>query len=159
MLHLASVSSHIKASTKRPPFSYNRADGQWVASLQSNALTLAGRKPRISPVIILWVHFDFIVGKNLLHVSNTITNNNKIVPMCTILGLYCWPVRWLEPHHFSIGKSHQSKVIESRTKWQPFLQTTFSNPFSWMKMVGFRFKFHWNLFPEVQLTMNHHWFR
>ena len=38
-------------------------------------------------------------------------------------------------------------------------QTTFSNAFSGMKMIKFRFKFHWNLFPGVQLTINHHWFR
>ena len=34
-------------------------------------------------------------------------------------------------------------------------QTTFSNAFSWMKMFEFRLK----LFPRVQLTIFHHWFR
>ena len=29
----------------------------------------------------------------------------------------------------------------------------------WTKMVIFRLKFYWNLFPEVQLTINQHWFR
>ena len=28
-----------------------------------------------------------------------------------------------------------------------FFQMTFSNAFSWMKMLELRFKFHWNLFP------------
>ena len=32
------------------------------------------------------------------------------------------------------------------------LRTTFSNAFSWMKMHEFRLRFHWNLFPRVQLT-------
>ena len=32
-------------------------------------------------------------------------------------------------------------------------QTTFSNAFSWMKMFEFRLKFHWSLFPRVQLTI------
>ena len=45
-----------------------------------------------------------------------------------------------------------------RTKWPPFWQTTFSKAFSWMKMIEFRFKFHWNLFPGVQLTTSQHWF-
>ena len=44
-------------------------------------------------------------------------------------------------------------------KWPPFWQTTISNAFSWMKMMEFRFEFHWNLFPEVQLTISQHWFR
>ena len=38
-------------------------------------------------------------------------------------------------------------------------QTTFSNVFSWMKMYELRFKFHWNLFLRVQLTIFHHSFR
>ena len=35
------------------------------------------------------------------------------------------------------------------TRWPSFWQTTFSNAFSWMKLIEFRFKFHWNLFPGV----------
>ena len=38
-------------------------------------------------------------------------------------------------------------------------QTTFSNAFSPMKLFEFRLKFHWNLFPRVQLTIFQHWFR
>ena len=38
-------------------------------------------------------------------------------------------------------------------------QTTFSNGFSWMKVFEFRLKFHWSLFPRVQLTKFQHWFR
>ena len=37
--------------------------------------------------------------------------------------------------------------------------TTFSNAFSWMKMFEFRLKFHWSLFPRVELTIFQHWFR
>ena len=37
-------------------------------------------------------------------------------------------------------------------------QTTFSNAFSWMKMLEFPFKFHWSLFLRVQLTISEHWF-
>ena len=33
------------------------------------------------------------------------------------------------------------------------LQTTFSNAFSWMKIFEFRLRFHWILFPGVQLTI------
>ena len=45
------------------------------------------------------------------------------------------------------------------TKWPPFCQTTFSVAFSWVKIVEFRLKFHWNTFPGVQLTISQHWFR
>ena len=38
-------------------------------------------------------------------------------------------------------------------------QTTFSNAFSWIKMFEFRLKFHWSLFPGVQLTIFQQWFR
>ena len=38
-------------------------------------------------------------------------------------------------------------------------QTTFSDVFSGMKSFVFRFKFHWSLFPWVQLTITHHCFK
>ena len=46
-----------------------------------------------------------------------------------------------------------------RDKMAGIFQTTFSNQFSWMKMCKFRLRFHWSLFPMVQLTIFHHWFR
>ena len=50
------------------------------------------------------------------------------------------------------------------TRWgrdeiDAILQTTFWNAFSWMKSNWLRLKFHWNLFPRVQLTIFQHWFR
>ena len=38
-------------------------------------------------------------------------------------------------------------------------QTIFSNAFSWIKNLVFWLKFHWRLFPGVQLTILQHWFR
>ena len=46
-----------------------------------------------------------------------------------------------------------------RDKMAAIFQTTFSNAFSWMKMYKFRLKFHWSLFPRVQLTTFQYWFR
>ena len=46
-----------------------------------------------------------------------------------------------------------------RDKMAAISQTTFSNVFSSMKMFKFRLRFHWSLFPRVQLTIFHHWFR
>ena len=38
-------------------------------------------------------------------------------------------------------------------------QMTFSNVFSRMKINELRLRFHWSLFPSVQLTIFKHWFR
>ena len=46
-----------------------------------------------------------------------------------------------------------------RDKMTAISQTTLSNAFSWMKMLQLGLKFHWNLFPRVQLTIFQHWFR
>ena len=44
-------------------------------------------------------------------------------------------------------------------KMAAIYQTTFSNAFSWMKRYKFLLKFHFGLFPRVQLTIFQHWFR
>ena len=37
-------------------------------------------------------------------------------------------------------------------------QTNHSNAFSWVKLLEFRLKFNWSLFPRVQFTTFRHWF-
>ena len=39
------------------------------------------------------------------------------------------------------------------------LLMTFSYAFSWRKIYKFQIRFHWSLFPRVQLTIFQHWFR
>ena len=46
-----------------------------------------------------------------------------------------------------------------RDKMAAISQTTFSSAFSWMKIYEFWFKFHWNFFLRVQLTIFQHCFR
>ena len=46
-----------------------------------------------------------------------------------------------------------------RDKMAAIFLTTFSNAFSWMKMLEFLLRFHWSLFLRVQLTIFQHWFR
>ena len=46
-----------------------------------------------------------------------------------------------------------------RDKMVAIFQMTYSNAFSWTKMCEFRLKFHWSLFPVVQLIASQHWFR
>ena len=80
---------------------------------------------------------------------------------------YCWlgcPFVTMAPREgleeiASVGKTEGSWCMISWTKWPPFWQTIFSKAFSWMKIRKYRFKFHWNLFPGVQLTINRHWLR
>ena len=44
-----------------------------------------------------------------------------------------------------------------RDKIDAILETTLPNAFSSVKIVVFRFKFHWNLFSTVQSTIRQHW--
>ena len=48
-------------------------------------------------------------------------------------------------------------TYRSRNKMVAVCQTTFSNSFSWMKIVLFWFKFHWNLFPKIELLKSLCW--
>ena len=71
---------------------------------------------------------------------------------------------------FNAAPSWGNGSIKTNTKYFHFThwgrdemnnisQTTFSNVFSSIKMFEFRWKFHWSLFPRVQLTIFQHWFR
>ena len=58
---------------------------------------------------------------------------------------------------------HLGGAIAMSTHWGlnkmvAISQTTFSNAFSWQKIIVFWLNFHWNSFPEVQLTINQHWY-
>ena len=58
----------------------------------------------------------------------------------------------------SVKLYHLSLTHWGQDKMAAIFQTTFCNAFCWMKMFQFRFRFHWSLFPRVQLTIFHHWF-
>ena len=55
--------------------------------------------------------------------------------------------------------SREPLTLWGRDEMNNISQTTFSNVFSSMKMFEFRLKFHWSLFPGVQLTIFQQWFR
>ena len=57
-------------------------------------------------------------------------------------------------HSYFSGLTHWG-----RDKMDAILQTIFSNAFSWMKMLQLQLKFHWSLFPRVQLTIFQQWLR
>ena len=70
---------------------------------------------------------------------------------------------WYEEKDRDLLRAHctdlQLLTHRGRDKMAPKFLTTFSNAFSWMKIYKFRLRFHWSLFPRVQLTIFHHWFR
>ena len=60
-----------------------------------------------------------------------------------------------------ILREYQIHVYLTHWDWDKMAaisQATFWSAFSWMKMYEFRLKFHWSLFPVVQLTIFQHWF-
>ena len=60
-----------------------------------------------------------------------------------------------KPHH----KTRTSQVTDwGRDKMDAISQTSFSNAFSWMKMLEFRLRNHWNLFARFEVTISQHWF-
>ena len=68
----------------------------------------------------------------------------------------------LETHYSVISMSISAKISLThwgRDKLAAIAQTTFSNAFSWMKMYKFWLIFDWSLFPGIQITIFHHWFR
>ena len=79
---------------------------------------------------------------------------------CLFSTSYCTEV-WSHGYN----KSPLIQVIElvlthwGQDKMAAIFQKTFSNAFSWMKMYKFLLKFHWSVFPGVQLAIFHHWFR
>ena len=68
------------------------------------------------------------------------------------LTIFQWDSEFEDHHSYCLTNWGWDKMAVS-------LQTTFSNLFSSMKIVVFWFKFHWSMFPRVQLTISHHWFR
>ena len=100
----------------------------------------------------IWIHYE------RLHNHNKAKHNKTV---CIFLGIYCSPPVEIGVHPGASVHWMALPVLNSLRPRQmdAISQTPFSNAFSWMKMFEFRLKFHWNLFPRVQLTIFQHWFR
>ena len=75
-------------------------------------------------------------------------------------------LRWLHNSLINFSKnkadilSWQTPINTLRPRQMDAIaQRTFSNAFSWMNMFEFLLKFHWSLFPRVELTIFQYWFR
>ena len=77
-----------------------------------------------------------------------------VYPCSMVLFVLLWLSRYISEPIQAYHSTHWG-----RDKMAAIFQTTLSNAFSWMKMLEFRLKFHWNLFIRVQLTTFQHWFR
>ena len=62
---------------------------------------------------------------------------------------------WI-PHCYHIKHISCDDVNPLLYKMDDILPTTIWNSFSWMKNIIFLFKFQWNLFPRVKLTICQH---
>ena len=63
------------------------------------------------------------------------------------------------PHYHLVKKAMGALTHWGRDKMAGIFQMTFLYAFSWMKIYEYQLKFHWSLFPWVQLTIFQHWFR
>ena len=85
----------------------------------------------------------------------------------SLIGWAHWVFYFKITMHFfklNIGRLHMASLGLSQSmhrdwdKMATIFQTTFSIAFSWMKIYKFRLRFHWHLFPRVQLTIFQHWY-
>ena len=84
--------------------------------------------------LVVWIALEMYCGSIITEQMNLKTVHCSIEP---VLRLTHW----------------------GRDKIDAIWQTPFLTAFSWMKMFEFRLKFHWSLFPRIQLTLFQHWFR
>ena len=99
------------------------------------------------------------MNRNLVFFSS---NTNKSIWLGTFL-LQGWPITSRNCANIRTtawsgwyGDSHVNS--SSPKKMAAISQTTFPSTFAWMDMIEFRWKFPWNLFLGVQLTISRHWF-
>ena len=83
---------------------------------------------------------------------------NKYVCGASKLYEIHWVIRASLSFNAWIGSLSKLNTFRPR-QMDAISQTTFSNGFSWMKIFEFWLKFHWSLFPRIQLIIFHHWSR
>ena len=66
---------------------------------------------------------------------------------------------WSNNWHRTVHKSLSSLTHWGRERMAAISQTTFSNVFSWMRILKIWLKFHWSLFVSAQFKIFQHWFR
>ena len=95
-----------------------------------------------------WYHARCSDGKVGMIPSNHVKVEHLLPPLCALL----------EGEHTEEEVSVPQGPLNT-LKSKQNVQATFSNAFSLMKAYKFRLRFHWSLFPRIQLTIFHRWFR
>ena len=108
-------------------------------------------------VIECWNSHSWKTGTFIFHIVNIIVADDLAMPGARVSATMVLT-------KFSQNDLSSAPKVLTINKLRPrqmdaISQTTFSNAFSWMKMFEFRLKFHWSLFPRVQLTIFQQWFR
>ena len=104
------------------------------------------------------------VNKDIICRVSFSVDNHDFLPVLfgvdtDALGLIVVPVPVIPLDKMAAISQTTSLTHLGRDKMAAISQTTFPNAFPWMKMYEFRIRFHWILFPGVQLTIFQHWFR
>ena len=131
----------------------------------------------IADNIFVFLHENLILFQItlLLIVKGTVNNEQaqvQIIAWCQTGSHYLnqWCPHWTiyAPLDLNLLNGTYTKTSDintrplthwGRDKMAAISQTTHSNAFSWIKMLENRLKFHWSLFPRVEFTIFHHWFR
>ena len=119
-------------------------------------LTVIGSDNGLSPgrrQAIIWTN------AGILSIGPLGTNLSEILSGIQKFSFRKMPLKisYAKWHLFGLGLNELTHW--GRDKMTAISQTILSNAFSWMKMLELRLKFHWSLFPRVQLTIYKHWFR
>ena len=110
--------------------------------------------------IIIWLVSAREVERTLLMISQQGSNSDFMLSGNNpFLVGQRWPRSMTFIVNYMASLGHNELTHWGRDEMNNISQTTFSNVFSSMKMCEFRWKFHWSLFPRVQLTIFQHWFR
>ena len=107
-------------------------------------------------VVIRWVYFDMT--------TPYLAYAWQIGPFWQdILDMWCCHGNETHLKWVNMNISHQNCMTKNWTlthwgwgKMNAISQTTFSNAFSWMKILEYQLKLHWNFFLGVQLTISQH---
>ena len=107
------------------------------------------------------IHFVIFNHKFLWLCISVIGLMRSFIPWWQIIKIIVFWRKKKETMLLDPSRWQTSRVL---THWGPdkmaaIFQTTFSKAFSRMKIYEFWLRFHWSLFPRVQLTIFQHWFR
>ena len=120
----------------------------------------------INAVLIHW-HIYAALGRDDLTLRENIFSNfisctyMYEIPLFTddIIQNGRWDLLRVNPMGCSTHKRQSIVPHWGRDQIAAFSQATYSKAFSWMKMYTFPLRFHWSMFPMVQLTIFQHWCR